>query len=115
MLRIITNNVPRLVIDGYELSDAERAEFDYIDFENGDPTFFRYLGRLYDIGEFSTTSTLPEFSPLRKWDGYLSDSFFSGLVIRFSDDFDHVVVGAFLEASEIVVETMPDDQQKEWR
>jgi hypothetical protein len=32
-LTVKTNNVPRLLIDAYELSEKERAEFDYLDWE----------------------------------------------------------------------------------
>ena len=93
-----TNNVPRLLIDGFELTLEERAEFDYLDWDDIEDggnmaTFLRYRGRLYDLGEFQTTRRLPEFSPLRQWDGYHADSFFSAIVVRYCDDPDYVVVG----------------------
>lgn len=100
-LRIITNNVPRDVVDAYELSEVERKEFDYLKWDaieagEDSASFFRYRGQLYDLGEFSTTRVLPDFSPLRKWDGYLNDSFFSGLVVRYVEDCERIVVGLFL-------------------
>lgn len=101
-LKVITNNVPRLEINAYELNAKERAEFDYLDWpaiERGEAStsFMRYLGTLYDLGEFMTTGGLPESNPLRKWDGYLNDSFFSGVVVRYCSfpDWDHVIVGRF--------------------
>jgi hypothetical protein len=99
-LRIKTNHVPRDVIEGYELSADERAEFDYIDWDAVDdgsasPQFFRYRGELYDLDEFMVWDN--PASPTREnWDGYRSDSFFSGLVIRYVDDFERVVVGLYL-------------------
>jgi hypothetical protein len=70
-----TNNKPRLIIDDYELTPAERAEFDYIDWDaSAKAEFFRYKGQLYDMGEFMTTVTLPESNPLQKWHAYYSDS-----------------------------------------
>lgn len=101
-VKVITNNMPRLVIDGYELTADERKRFDYInwDDENVSPTFFRYKGELYHIEEFvantrdtggGTTGT----GDLSAWDGYMSDSFFSGIVIRLVNDNDHVIVGRF--------------------
>lgn len=100
---VTTNNVPRDVVDAYELSAAERAEFDYIDWPavdrgEGSASFFRYRGRLYDLGEFSTTS-MPFGAPdlaAQGWDGYLSDSFFSAIVVRYVDDGERVVVGLAL-------------------
>jgi hypothetical protein len=85
------------VIDGYELSAAERAEFDYLDWEAIDEgaasaEFFRYRGELYDLGEFTVWDN--PASPTRQgWDGFRSDSYFSGLVVRYVDDFERVVVG----------------------
>ena len=103
-LRIITNHVPRDVIYAHELSGAEQSEFDYIDWtavENGEtsPEFFRYKGELYDLGDFLTTSELSKGAghhDLSAWDGYASDSFFSGIVVKFVEDFERVVVGRYL-------------------
>lgn len=92
-----TNNVPRDVVEGYELTEAERASFDYVDWpavERGEasPTFVRYLGELHDLGEFSAWTTCPH-EALRQWDGYRGDSFFSALVVRYVDDCERVIVG----------------------
>ncbi len=114
-IHIRTNNVPRDVINAWELTPAERAEFDYLDWEAIDDgrdsaDFFRYRGQLHDLGEFSRI--IPPGSERRHpmecaepsfqgWDGYLSDSYFSGLLVRWArDDYgnidgDRVVVGLY--------------------
>lgn len=98
-LTIRTNNVPRDVIDAWELSADERAEFDYIDWPAVDrgeasASFFRFKGELYDLGEFMVWDN--PASPTRVgWDGYRSDSFFSGLVVRYVDDCERVIVGTY--------------------
>ena len=99
-VKVITNNHQRPVLDAYELTPAEREEFDYLDWdaiERGEASgsFIRYQGQTYDLGEFQTTSGMPEFSPLTRWHGYMSDTFFSGVLVRYSDDFDYVTVGRF--------------------
>lgn len=102
-LEIATNNVPRDVIDGWQLGPDERSEFDYVDWDavargESNPTFFRYKGELYDLGEFTTTSGLHPGAghhDLSEWDGYSSDSFFSGLVVRYVDNFEAVIVGRY--------------------
>jgi hypothetical protein len=99
-LTVITNHVPRDIIDAYELTADERAEFDYIDWpavEEGSASasFFRYRGELYDLSEFEVWDN--PASPTRgEWDGFRSDSFFSGLVVRYVDDSERVVVGLAL-------------------
>lgn len=90
---IVTNNIPRKLIDAYQLSDKEREEFDYLDWEKIDnwedsATFFRYKGRLYDLGEFVIT---PE--SLKPWDGMAEDSAFSGILIRLDDG--QIIVGQY--------------------
>ena len=104
---IRTNNVPRDFVDAWELSSKERAEFDYIDWqaiEDGrdSATFFRYKGVLYDLGEFSrlhdngrVQMARGDMSPFASWDGYMSDSFFSGLVIRLVDNGERCIVGRY--------------------
>jgi hypothetical protein len=98
-LTIITNNVPRDVIESYELTPAERLEFDYVDWDMVDmgdesASFFRYQGDLYDLGEFTVWDN--PSSPTRYgWDGFRSDSFFSGILVRYCDHFESVVVGRY--------------------
>jgi hypothetical protein len=92
-IRVVTNHVPRDVIDASELTADERLEFDYLDWEaledgRDSASFLRYKGELYDLGEFRS-SIIPG------WDGYRPDSFFSGLVVRYCDDFERVVVGRY--------------------
>ena len=94
--RIITNNVPRDIVYGHELTPKEREDFDYYTpKELNEATFFRYKGEVYDLGEFMRWNN--PASPTRNgWDGYRGDSFFSGLVVRYTDDFERVVVGLYL-------------------
>lgn len=115
VIRIRTNNVPRDVINAWELTPAERAEFDYLDWEAIDDgrdscDFVRYRGQLYDLSEFSRI--IPPGSErchpmecaepaFQGWDGYASDSYFSGILIRWArddngkPDFERVIVGLY--------------------
>ncbi len=103
-ITIRTNNVPRNLIEAWELTPHERKEFDYINWtaiENGEDsaTFFRYRGQLYDLSEFSRIT--PQGSnrchpmgwdnpDVAGWDGYLSDSFTSGLLVKYARDNGHI-------------------------
>lgn len=103
-MKITTNNVPRDVIDACQLTPAERKEFDYLPWDKieageGSASFFRYRGATYDLGEFMTT-TAPFGWPAMHalgWHGYLADSFFSAIVVRYADDeCERIVVGLAL-------------------
>lgn len=99
-IRVITNNVPRPVIDGWHLTPAERAEFDYVDWagvETGSASasFIRYRGQLIDLNDGFDVGSVPTGTP-GKWDAFCSDSFFSGVVIRYCEDYEYVVVGTLI-------------------
>ncbi len=91
-LTIKSNLVPRLMIYGYELTDKEKEQFDYLDTSDLETTnFFRYKGDLYDVSQFLRAS---ENELFEGWDGYQSHSYFDGLLIKLIDD--HVIVGHYL-------------------
>src|SRR5262245_13080732 len=99
-LTIITNNVPRDVLEAYELSSAERAQFDYLDWDaieagEDSASFVRYKGELLDLGEFERWDN--PASPTRGtgWDGMRSDTFFSGVLVRYLDNFERVVMARY--------------------
>jgi len=101
-LTIITNNVPRDVIEAHELSAEERAEFDYLDWpaiERGEDSasFARYKGELLDLAEFERPANYysEENAALAAWHGIRSDSFFSGVLVRYVDDFERVILARY--------------------
>lgn len=109
-MKITTNHHPRPIIEAHELSSEERAEFDYLDWAaiesgSGSASFIRYQGTLYDLGEFCRIirPDAPRRHPMecsesafQGWDGYVSESYFSGLLIRWEDrHFERVIVGRY--------------------
>jgi len=100
-LKIVTNNQPRDVLYWHELTDKERAEFDYLDTEEKqvERSFARFRGVVYDLGDFER---LPDHAPkteayeaMRKWDGYQSDSFYSGVLVKYVEDFERVIMATY--------------------
>jgi hypothetical protein len=93
-MRIITNHVPRDLIDASQLTLEEQKEFDYLDWEalekgEDSASFFRYKGMLYDLGNFLRTD-------ISGWDGYSADSFFSGILVKYTDDNEGIIVGMYM-------------------
>ena len=100
-MTIKTNNQSRDILYWHDLTAAEQAEFDYLDSddERNEASFFRYKGRVYDLGEFMVVSGLiaphPQHPGWEKWDGYASDSYFSGILVRFMNNCESVIVATY--------------------
>jgi hypothetical protein len=82
------------------LTAKEIAEFDYLEGERLEfASFFRYKGNVYDLGEFMRCPSGFQFGPsgfqFEGWVGYYSDSAFSGILIKYCDDFEQVIVGQY--------------------
>ncbi len=95
---VICNNAPRDIIDAWELTERERADFDYLPWDKievgeDSASFFRYKGEVYDLGNYERSSD--PTSPLAAWDGLYSQTFFSGVLVRYVNNFDQIVVGRY--------------------
>ena len=89
-MKIVTNNQPRDILTWYDLTPAERKEFDYL--EEGEGSFFRYKNQAYDLGEFMRVdhTAIPG-----DWHGYAPGSYFSGVLVRGVADCEQVIVGQY--------------------
>ena len=93
-MQIKTNNQPRDIVFGFELPDAILSEFDYLEGEELlFAQFVKYKGQWYHLGDVESPHDLPESSPLKQWDGYVSETFFSAVVFKFTDDSRRVICG----------------------
>ena len=97
-VKIITNNHVRELRYLYELSESEqntvKKDFDWIDDSStaswDDELFINYRNSWYCLSDFMSLHNKvynpnpPDF--MQGFDGYLSDSFFSGILIKLFDD-----------------------------
>ena len=88
-MKIITNNKPRQLVYGYELTDKQKQDFDYID-DIDSHDFVIYKNNAYDLSEFMRIGNNDK---LEGWDGYSSDSFFSGTLVKYADDMESIIMG----------------------
>ncbi len=86
-MKIVTNIQPRDILSWYNLTPTERKEFDYL--EEGEGSFFRYKGYVYDLGEAM------QIEGVGQWQGYYSGTAFSGVLIRYASDCDQVIAGQY--------------------
>ncbi len=86
-MKIVTNNQPRDILTWYDLTPGEQKEFDYL--EEGEGSFFRYKGRVYDRG------LAMRIEGVAGWQGYYSGTALSGVLIRYNSDCDQVIVGTY--------------------
>lgn len=96
-IEITTNNQPRELLAWMDLTEKERKEFDYIlPEEHGEFRFFRYRGQIFDFEQFMPIGSVIRDRFPGGWNGYASDTYFSGHLIRFVEDGDAIVVGRFV-------------------
>lgn len=88
-MKIITNNKPRQLVYGYQLSDKQKQDFYYID-DIDSHDFVIYKNNVYDLSEFMR---IENNDSLKGWDGYSSDSYFSGTLVKYADDMESVIMG----------------------
>lgn len=102
MLQVITNHHEHDILYWWELTPSEKREFDWIERNGANPDeyeFFRYRGNAYCTSDFMP---IENNADLKDWDGYVSDSYFSGIVIKYARedwggiDPDHVICGLYL-------------------
>jgi hypothetical protein len=100
-MNITTNNVPRELkylsdFSAFE-QDKIRSQYDWMDSDDLEYNygFFKYCGHIYHLQDFLRVAD-EATGDLAGWDGYASDTYFSGTLIKLvDDDCDHVIVGYY--------------------
>lgn len=96
-VKIITNGIPRDIIQWWQLTESERERFDWIDNEDkqDSASFFRYKGYVYSLDEFLRDSGFAGY------DASAADTFFSGILVKLNpeDDYETVIVARYYAMS----------------
>lgn len=100
-MKIYTNNHWRPLLSLADIPEKAQKEFDYIGEEDSfSPRIVKYKGEYYDLGDFITTSPGPWNNGLPKeflkFDGYASGSYFSGVLCKYSEDFEEVIMATYI-------------------
>ena len=94
-MQIKTDHKWKNFLDWYQLTDKEKADFDYMSREEAlCASFIRYRGVVYSMGGFMVLDAQSPFPG--KWHSYQSDSFYSGVLIELSDDGEQYRIGTYI-------------------
>ena len=92
-ITIVTNNHWRNFLYGYELPEKVKKDFDWMDKEELETSnFVKYHNCYYSLQDFMSFHNTVHYGKAPEkgtfgygYDGYNSDSFFSGVLIKISD------------------------------
>lgn len=92
-MEIITDHKWKDIKLGYELPKKWRKEHDWIkEDEFNNTPFAVYRGWAYPLSEFMRCE---DHTGFEDWDGYAGDSFYSGTVIKLSEDGEQYMIGRY--------------------
>lgn len=109
MYKVNSDNRPRRLVSYQGLPKKWQEEFDYISHDcSFDLRFVMYKTEYYDtidtqrivIGAYKLgwDMAVTADHPFAKWHRFTSDSFFSGMLFRFSPGGEEVIVGVYYDA-----------------
>ena len=104
-MEIKTDHKYRPLLSLCELPEKVAKDFDYVKEEYCTLRFVKYKGDWYDTLDTQRITTesyrmgwdmpVSKDHILADWDAILSDTFFSGMVFKFSEDWESVIVGVY--------------------
>lgn len=89
---IVTNNNWRPVLHWHDLTEKEQDEVKDNYETVKDSTFFRYKKQIYDLNDFLRVGE----DLCHNWDGYMSETAFSAILVKYSKSNDSLRVGRSL-------------------
>ena len=100
-MKITTNGHERELWCWHDLPADQQEWFDCVDGEDRySQRFFKYQDCWYDTCQFMPAQGVfnqdGHKAGQQGWSGYQSDSFFSGTVIRWGEDFETVIAGRYV-------------------
>lgn len=93
-MKIVTNNHMKMFKYGYEVPTDVHADYNWLDGDERQDGWIKYRDSWLHISDFMRTSD----DDFKGWDGYMSDTYFSGVVIRHVSDGvdDGYVIGRYM-------------------
>lgn len=94
MSTIKTNHQWREIQTGYDVPDKIWA--DRFEWADRSDSVVQFKGHWYHLSEFIRADKI-----FPGWHGAAPDSFFSGVLIRFSEDVERCIIGTYIKTSDV--------------
>tara|TARA_R100001129_G_scaffold159072_1_gene123120 strand:- start:169 stop:510 length:342 start_codon:yes stop_codon:yes gene_type:complete len=96
---ITTNHHVREFLFQWDVpDDVLDSQFEHLDSFEATTGFFKYRGWWYHVSDFVRISGVDNLNnQFEPWDGYSSDSFFSGVLIKLHRDGETYTVGTYMK------------------
>ena len=85
---------PQQIKYDYEVPKKVLDDYDWLDEDDKAIGWIKHRKRWYHLSDFMRADKDSPMFP--KWDGYHSDSFFSGVLVKFTDDGDGVYIRTYI-------------------
>jgi len=97
-MKIITNHHERFFKYVYDVPRDVIDDYDWLSEDEAFDGWISYRDRWYHLSDFLRINHLNTPTPTEfdEWDAYLNDTYFSGVVIKLSDDCEAYKIGLFL-------------------
>lgn len=96
-LTIKTNNHVREYLYSSEVPDSViKDDYSHLDENDNIDGWIHYRNNYYHISDFMIITGNHPDSDFKKWDGYISDSAFSGIVLKHAGNYeDGYIIGTY--------------------
>lgn len=94
-MKVRTNNVPRYLVNWYDLTTKQKADLDWRDTEELQDAFsgFIFKGQVYDLSDFTVIDNVNY--PVKDWNGAFAQSAFHAVLVKLNPSEETVIVGEF--------------------
>jgi len=95
IMQVKTNNTLRSFLYGYQVPDKVLSDFSHLSEDEKQDGWIKYRNSYYHMSDFTTTQGPYGNQEIYKlgWHGLLTDTFFSGIVIKILDDGESYQIG----------------------
>ena len=93
-MQIKSNYKRRFLLTDVDVPKKVLDEYDWLDDDEKTDGWMKYKDQYYHLSDFMWIPA--DIKDMKGWDGYMSDSFFSGIVIKVFYYTDEYIIGTYM-------------------